>query len=583
MRILLFSLFCFCLAEAAPAANARPNIIVIMADDMGYSDLGCYGGEIRTPNLDALATGGVRFTQFYNTGRCCPTRASLLTGLYPHQAGIGHMMEDKGLPGYRGELSKDSATIAEVLRPAGYRTYMAGKWHVTKKVNPAGDQDKANWPLQRGFDRFYGTIHGAGSYFDPNTLTRDNRFISPHADAEYRPESFYYTDAIADHAVKFVADHSRDHQAKPFFLYVAMTAPHWPLHAREEDIARYKGKYDAGYDAIRSARVAKMKKLGLLPPEWTVAEQKGGRWEDVENREFEIRCMEVFAAMIDRMDQGIGRLVEELKKQGQFENTLILFLQDNGGCAEPMGRKGPFKARGESPALPAMTAEALQPDMIPKQTRDGWPMRQGYGVLPGGADTYHGYGEAWANVSNTPFREYKHWVHEGGISTPLVAHWPQGISADRAGRLEGQPAHLMDIMATCADVAGVAYPAELAGQRIKPLEGTSLKPALTGQNIGRKQPIFFEHEGNRAVRDGRWKLVAKGPQGAWELYDMEKDRTEQHDLAAAEPARVQAMAAQWVEWASRAQVTPWIWGPPYGDPLPVKKGKAGKKKEPQLN
>ncbi|SKA98591.1 arylsulfatase [Prosthecobacter debontii] len=573
----LFSLVL--LAASQVLAASRPNIILIMADDMGYSDLGCYGSEIQTPNLDALAHKGVRFTQFYNTGRCCPTRASLLTGLYPHQAGIGHMMEDKGLDGYRGELSRDSVTIAEVLKPAGYRTYMVGKWHVTKKTQPAGEQDKSNWPLQRGFDRFYGTIHGAGSFYDPNTLTRDNTFISPFADAEYQPKDFYYTDAIADNAVRFVADHSREHQKEPFFMYMAMTAPHWPMHAKPEDIAKYKGKYDAGYDAIRAARVAKMKKLGLLSDSWQVAAQAGGAWSEVGNREFEIRCMEVFAAMIDCLDQGVGRVVAELKKQGQYENTLILFLQDNGGCAEPMGRNGPFTPRADKPSLPAMAAADLQPDMIPKQTRDGYPIRQGYGVLPGPADTYHGYGEAWANVSNTPFREYKHWVHEGGVSTPLVAHWPQGIPAPRQDHLESQPAHLIDLMATCVDVAGATYPSEYQGHKITPLQGVSLKPAMAGESVNRQGPIFFEHEGNRAVRDGRWKLVAKGPRGEWELYDMEADRTEQNDLSSSQPERVKTLSEQWLVWAKKSQVIPWIWGLPHGDPLPAKKAGKRKKKE----
>ncbi|MEN3941862.1 arylsulfatase [Prosthecobacter sp. SYSU 5D2] len=574
MRPLLLLTFLFICA--AVHAAEKPNIILIMGDDMGYSDIGCYGSEINTPNLDALAQGGVRFSQFYNTARCCPTRASLLTGLYPHQAGIGHMMDDKGLDGYRGELSRDSVTIAEALKPAGYRTYMAGKWHVTQKVHPQGAQDKTNWPLQRGFDRFYGTIHGAGSFYDPNSLTRDNELISAYADAEYQPKEYYYTDAIADNASRFVADHAKDHQDKPFFMYVAMTAAHWPMHAKPADIAKYKGKYDAGYDAIRAARVEKMKKLGLLPDNWQVAAQKGGAWSEVENREFEIRCMEVYAAMVDSMDQAIGRLVAELKEQGQYDNTLILFFQDNGGCAEPMGRKGPFIPRADKPTRPAMAATDLQPDMIPKQTRDGYPMRQGYGVLPGPADTYIGYGEAWANVSNTPFREYKHWVHEGGISTPLVAHWPKGIPTARHNMLESQPSHLIDLMATCLDLAGATYPAEHAGQKITPMEGVSLKPALAGQGMGRKEPIFFEHEGNRAVRDGQWKLVAKGAQGAWELYDMTADRTEQNDLAASQPERVKSMSAQWQTWAKRAQVIPWIWGLPHGDPLPNKQGKKGK-------
>jgi arylsulfatase A-like enzyme len=561
----LAALACCLAATAAP----RPNIIVILADDIGYTDLGCYGGEIETPNLDALARGGLRFTQFYNTARCCPTRAALLTGLYPHQAGIGHMMDDRSLDGYRGDLNRRCLTIAEALNHAGYRSYVSGKWHVTKKVNPAGEAENHNWPLQRGFDRFYGTIHGAGSFFDPNSLTRDNTLISPYADPEYQPREYYYTDAISHHAARFIREHTRDHRDQPFFLYVAYTAPHWPMHGKEADIAKYKGRYEAGYDAIRTARLARARQLGVIDARWEMTPQRGGSWADVKDRAFELRCMEVFAAMVDSMDQGIGRIVAELNSQKQFDNTLILYLQDNGGCAETMGRRGEFQPRAGRPTLPSLAADYLQPDMIPKQTRDGYPVRQGYGVLPGPADTYIGYGEAWANVSNTPFREYKHWVHEGGISTPLIAHWPAGIPAARRNALEHQPGHLIDIMATCVDLAGVKYPARHDGEAIQPLEGVSLRPAFTGQPLGRKEPIFFEHEGNRAVRDGRWKLVAKGPAGAWELYDMEADRSELHDLATRQPERVQAMVKQWETWAKRSQVLPWIWKPPYGESAPA--------------
>ncbi len=554
-----------CSTAQEAGERARPNIILMMADDMGYSDLGCYGGEIHTPHLDALAAEGLRFTQFYNTARCCPTRASLLTGLYPHQAGIGHMMEDRGRDAYRGELNRRCVTIAEALKPAGYRTYMTGKWHVTKAVRPQTDADKQNWPLQRGFDRFYGTIHGAGSYFDPNTLTRDNTPISPYADPEYAPSEYYYTDAISDHAVRFIADHQREYATTPFFLYVAYTAAHWPLHAKESDIAKYRGKYDEGYDAIRAARVEKMKKLGLLDSQWVVAPQQGGAWSDVEAPEFEARCMEVYAAMVDCMDQGVGRLRAALHEHGLHENTVILYLQDNGGCAEPMGRKGPLVNRAAEPTLPPLAKEFLQPDMIPKQTRDGYPMRQGYCVLPGGADTYLGYGEAWANVSNTPFREYKHWVHEGGVSTPLIVHWPKGVSATLRGGLEPQPGHLIDIMATCVDLASAAYPEKRNGEAIQAMEGVSLHPAFEGKPLNRPQPIFFEHEGNRAVRQGDWKLVAKGPAGAWELYDVKVDRTEMHNLATQQPAVVQTMVEQWEAWAHRTQVLPWIWRPAYRD------------------
>ena len=571
MKSILTSLL-FALSGWSVAAD-RPNIILIMCDDVGYSDMGCYGSEINTPNIDALAQGGVRFTQFYNTARCCPTRAALMTGLYSHQAGIGHMMDDHSAKvgsAYTGELSKNAVTIAEALRTAGYSTYMTGKWHVTKVTNPKDAANKHNWPLQRGFDRFYGTIHGAGSFFDPNTLTRDNTFISPFDDAEYQPKEFYYTDAINDHAARFVTEHAKRSPEKPFFMYMAHTAAHWPMHAKEADIAKYKGRYDAGYDAIRAARVEKMKRLGLLDERWKVSPQAGD-WSKVDNKAWESRCMEVFAAMLDCMDQGIGRLVETLKKNGQYENTLILFLQDNGGCAEGMGRNGPFKPRADVPTLAPLAKDYLQPDMIPKQTRDGYPMRQGSGVMPGGADTYIGYGQAWANVSNTPFREYKHWEHEGGISTPLIAHWPKGIAESRNGKLEAQPSHLIDIMATCVDLGGGAYPKELNGNAIQPMEGVSLKPAFQGEPLNRPQPIFWEHEGNRAIRIGDWKLVSKH-RGGWELYDMTTDRTEMNNLAATQLDRVKDMSAQWDAWAKRVGVAPWPLGGGDG-----KKGK-GKKK-----
>ena len=573
MRTLVTLCSSFVILVSSLAAAPRPNIILIMCDDVGYSDMGCYGSEINTPNIDALAQGGVRFTQFYNTARCCPTRAALMTGLYSHQAGIGHMTDDhseKVGSAYTGELSKNAVTIAEALKTAGYSTYMTGKWHVTKVTNPKDAANKHNWPIQRGFDRFYGTIHGAGSFFDPNTLTRDNTFISPFDDAEYQPKEFYYTDAINDHAARFVTEHAKSSPEKPFFMYMAHTAAHWPMHAKEADIAQYKGKYDAGYDAIRAARVEKMKRLGLLDERWKVSPQAGD-WSKVDDKAWESRCMEVFAAMLDCMDQGIGRLVETLKKNGQYENTLILFLQDNGGCAEGMGSGPNGKPRADAPSLAVLAKDYLQPDMIPKQTRDGYPMRQGKGVMPGGADTYIGYGEAWANVSNTPFREYKHWEHEGGISTPLIAHWPQGIAESRNGKLEAQPSHLIDIMATCVDLGGGAYPKELNGNAIQPMEGVSLKPAFQGEPLNRPQPIFWEHEGNRAIRIGDWKLVSKH-RGGWELYDMTTDRTEMNNLAATQLDRVKDMSAQWDAWAKRVGVAPWPLGGGDG-----KKGK-GKKK-----
>ncbi len=560
LRISVLFVFFVTLTECcAISAADRPNIIVIMSDDMGYSDIGCFGGEIETPNLDVLAAGGLRFTQFYNTARCCPTRASLLTGLYAHQAGIGHMVDSRAESvgeAYAGELSHRAVTIPEVLKTAGYNTYMAGKWHVTKKTNPANELDKRNWPLQRGFDRFYGTIHGAGSFFDPNTLARDNAFVSPFADPEYQPELFYYTDAINDHATRFIAEHCQSTNEQPFFLYVAHTAAHWPMHAKDSDIKKYSGHYDVGYDAIRAARLEKMKALGLLDSRWKISLQAGD-WSLVEDKAWEARCMEVYAAMVDCMDQGIGRLIDTLKKNGQFENTLILYLQDNGGCAEAMGRNKPFQARADKATLPELPATFLQPDMIPKQTRDGYPVRQGKGVMPGEADTYVGYGRSWANVSNTPFREYKHWQHEGGISTPLIAHWPAGISAQRNGKSESEATHLIDVMATCVDIANATYPRELNGIPIQPLEGISLRPSFEGSPISRNSPLYWEHEGNRAIRMGQWKLVSKYP-GDWELYDIEADRTEMVDLAKLYSARVQEMSGLWEAWANRVGVKPWV-------------------------
>ncbi len=558
----------------AGVAAERPNILLIMSDDMGFSDIGCYGGEIQTPNLDSLAKEGVRFTQFYNMGRCCPTRASLLTGLYPHQAGVGHMMRDAGYDGYRGQLNHESATIAEVLGGGGYRTYMCGKWHVSR-FEGANAPDKSSWPVQRGFEKFYGTIRGGGSFYDPTGLCRQNAFITPENDPEYKPAKFYYTDAISDNAVRFLRQHEQQSPNNPFFMYVAYTAAHWPMHALEKDIAKYKGKFDGGYEPIRNARLERLRKLGLVDPKWGPS-PRAGDWSHVDNKAWEARCMEVYAAMVDCMDQGIGRIVAQLKQSGRLDNTLILFLQDNGGCAEPMGRAVPTDQ-------PTAICRPMEPNELqhktwpPMQTRDGRWLRRGPGVMPGPEDTYIAYGRDWANVSNTPFREYKHWVHEGGISTPLIAHWPAGIPKQRQGKLETQPGHLIDIMATCADVANANYPSKLNGQKIKPMEGVTLRPAFAGLSLGRPEPIFWEHESNRAVREGKWKLVAKADQ-PWELYDMETDRTEMHDLAAKEPGKAAELAAKWDAWARRADVLPL--GAWHEQPTPLKKKSPGRKKTP---
>ena len=557
MRI-LSTLLLTIIASICVAAD-KPNIIYIMSDDMGYSDIGCYGSEIETPNLDSLAEKGLRFTQFYNTARCCPTRACLLTGLYPHQAGVGHMMSDRGFDGYRGDLNRQCVTIAEAVKSAGYKSYISGKWHVTKTIDPKSDADKHNWPLQRGFDRFYGTIHGAGSFFDPNTLTRDNTYISPFADPQYGPQQqangqFYYTDAIADHASRFILEHHFNDDDKPFFIYVAFTAAHWPMHALPHDIEKYKGKYDDGYQAIRDRRYKKMVDLGVIDGESTVNWPIPDEWKETEHWEWDKRNMEVYAAMIDSMDQGIGRIVESLKNTGQLENTLICFFQDNGGCAEGYGRGGQGGPRADEPTLDPLGDDYLQPAMTPKQSRDGFPMRTGKGSMAGSADTAIGYGKGWATVSNTPFREYKHWVHEGGISTPLIVHWPDKVT--RHGQLEPTPSHLIDLMATAVDVSGGQYPTTYHDdQKIKPMEGKSLVPLFLGNKIER-EAIYWEHEGNRAVRVGNLKLVAKGANGAWELYDISKDRSEQKNLAEEQPDKVAELMEMWETYAKRANVLP---------------------------
>lgn len=515
-------------AAAAGAAGAeRPNIIVMLADDMGFSDLGCYGSEIATPNIDGLAAGGVRFTHFRNTARCCPSRTSLLTGLYAHQAGVGQMVNPRpSLPGYQGDLNQSCVTIAQVLKGSGYQTMLSGKWHVTPN-----NGDRHNWPLQRGFDRFYGIIAGAANYYRPWTLTRDNAAEEPEG-ADY-----YLTDAIGENAARYIEDAAK--RPEPFFLYTAFTSPHWPLHAFESDIERHKGRYREGWDALRAERHRKQIGMGLVDAKWgiTPRDEEVPAWKDAPDQEWQQRRMEVYAAQIDRMDRNVGRILEALKRSGREENTLILVLADNGGCAEelPAGRKN---ANG------------------PEKSREGRPVRYGNtpAVMPGAEDTFASYGVAWANASNTPFRRYKHWVHEGGIASPLIARWPKGIG--KGGRTVHESGHIIDTMATCVDVAGASYPESNNGKKILPMEGRSLAPAFHGGKVTRTDGLYWEHEGNRAMVDGRYKLVSRYP-NRWELYDLEADRCEMRDLSAAEPARLANMTARYESWAKRCNVLPW--------------------------
>ncbi|WP_233376968.1 arylsulfatase [Maribellus sp. CM-23] len=544
-----------CTQKEAP--TQKPNVIVILTDDMGYSDIGCFGSEINTPNIDHLAATGLRFTQFYNTARCSPTRASLLTGLYPHQAEMGQLAFNQyEEEGYRDDLSKNALTLAELFKANGYSTFMTGKWHVCYDVEPDGD--KSNWPLQRGFDRHFGTITGSGSFYNPSGLVSGNNYISPGND-------FYYTEAISDTTVKYINQHPGN---QPFFCYVAYTAAHWPLHAPEEEIAKYKGTYDKGWDETRKERFAKLKKLGIIDDRCVLTERGVDipEWKDEEMKEWQARRMEVYAAMVDVMDQGIGKIITALENRGMLENTIIFYMHDNGGCAEAQGEnKSAVPLTEEQKILRPYAEDSILYGRKPQYARDGRFVRRGRGVMPGPADTWVAYGEEWANVSNTPFRMYKHWVHEGGISTPMIVHWPGGIKA--ANELRNQPSHLIDIMATCIDVANLDYPKQYNGHEIQPYEGKSLAPAFENKPVERDY-IIWEHEGNRAIRAGNWKLVSKvrklkkftpEDENAWELYDMENDRSETVDLAEKYPEKVKELAELWEKEAVRTKIKPWPW------------------------
>ena len=512
-----------------PGTAARPNIILIMADDMGYSDIGCFGSEIATPNLDSLAAGGTRFSQFYNYARCCPTRASLLSGLAPHEAGIGHMSVALGPPQYQGYLNRSCVTLAEALGTAGYSTYMSGKWHAggdypysgwRDAIANIGDEEHPT-PCQRGFDRFFGILAGSGNFFDPHTLMRDDEL------AEIDYGNFYFTDAIAAAAAEFIGEHDGDN---PYLLYTSFTAPHWPLHALEEDIARYRGRYRFGWDELRQRRHEELNGMGVLDETWEISprDKRAPAWEDAPDQDWEDARMAVYAAQVDRMDQGIGKILDAVRASGQWDNTLIMFLSDNGGCAELLREDGI-----------AHTA--------PSQTRDGRAVKPGNarGLMPGPETTYMSYDLPWANASCSPFRLYKHYTHEGGIATPFVAHWPAVIEP---GSIEHQPAWVGDFMPTFLAAAGGTYPSEYNGHEITPVRGESFLPALSGASISRQRPIVFEHEANRAVRDGRWKLVNRHP-GDWELYDMAEDRTELRDLAGANRRVRDRLIDTYSQWA----------------------------------
>ncbi|WPP50770.1 arylsulfatase [Catalinimonas niigatensis] len=529
--------------------DTRPNIILIMADDMGFSDLGCYGGEIQTPNLDRLAASGLRFNRFYNTSRCCPTRASLLTGLYNHQAGVGGMTTETGQEGYRGHLVESSVTIAEVLKEAGYHTGMTGKWHVSNTVVQEDADEQLAWlnhqtfhpifspleqyPVNRGFEKYYGNIWGVVDFFDPFSLVNGTEAVKEV------PENYYHTDAITDSATAYIRAFSQDEQ--PFFLYVAHTAPHWPLQALPEDIEKYEDTYTVGWDAIREARYQRMVEKGIIDStKYPLSSRWKDEltWEDNPHKEWDARAMAVHAAMIDRLDQGIGRIVETLETTGELENTLILFLSDNGASPEDCMRYGPGFDR-------------------PSMTRSGeeiaYPVDKS--VMPGPQTTFTSIGERWANVSNTPFQYWKMESYEGGINTPMIAYWPKGITANQ-GKLVPQVGHVMDFMTTFIEMAQVQYPEKYHDRQITPLQGISLLPIFKGEEREGHPVLFNEHMGARYVRTADWKQVSLDANSPWKLYRIREDGTEMNDLADQHPEVIRELDSLWQVWAKANHVLP---------------------------
>jgi len=523
LLVLKFAFLCLGYSEERPNGDRpnddrpdgdRPSIIIILVDDMGFSDLGCYGGEIPTPHIDSLAENGLRFSQFYNTGRCCPTRASLLTGLYSHRAGVGHMTNARKARGYIGRLNEECTTIGQLASDAGYLSAVSGKWHV-------GSAKRAWWPLARGFDRFYGCPEGGGFYHRPKdgrTIVLNEDVILDHKSEI--PDDWYCTDSFTENGLRFVDEAIEKDQ--PFFLYLAHIAPHFPLQADEADIAKYRGKFLAGWDKLSQERHQRQIELGFIDPAWEKMPRpkEVPAWDSL-NKKQQDRLDHLFAtyaATMDRLDRSIGNLIDGLKERDQFDNTLILFLSDNGASAEggTLGRT----------------------DGDPTEANSNWWA-----------------GKAWAWHSNTPFRRYKKANEEGGIATPLIAHWPAGISDP--GTWREDPFHVIDILPTILDLTEASYPEEVQGNQIAPFQGQSFAFALKGiTSKPRKVNYFWEHEGNAAVRDGDWKLVRVGGKGKWELYDLKADRTEQNNLASTHADQVTEMTSQWEEWAKHNFVAP---------------------------
>lgn len=514
--------------QAQPVKPDRPNIMIIMLDDMGYSDLGCYGGEIMTPNMDRLAAGGVRFTQMHNSARCCPTRASLLTGQHPQAAGINGMGVN---------LSMNTATIAEVLKANGYRTGMTGKWHLsTTKALPDKNEHLQwlahrsdhgpfspleNYPCNRGFQEHWGTIWGVVNFFDPFSLVHNEKSIKEV------PDDFYMTDFVTEKSLDLIEEYSRDDQ--PFFLYVAHTAPHWPLHALPEDIAKYRDTYTVGWDVIRKNRYERMVQMGLIDRETypLPANSSGKKWEDCQEKDYEAANMAVHAAMIDHVDQGVGKIIQKLKETGQYENTIIFVLSDNGASYE----------RGYPPGFDR-----------PGFTRDSTIIEYN-SPHPGAETTWNYIGNAWASAANTPFRYWKKESYEGGSATPFIVHWPNGLKG-KENTINRSVAHVMDMLPTCLELSGSSYPDQVNGQKALPPAGKSMLPLVLGKTNAIHDTLYWEHEGGRAIRVGDWKMSAL-PKGKWGLFNLADDHTETTDLSEKYPEKLKQMDEAWKIWAGK--------------------------------
>ena len=505
------------LSNGQQVISDKPNIIVILADDMGFSDLGSFGSEINTPNLDKLAAEGLKMTQFYNSGRCCPSRAALLTGLYPHQAGIGDMIQDKGSPAYQGYLSEQSVTIAELLKTAGYHTIVSGKWHV--------GQVESALAHNRGFDKSFTMQNNGSSYFNSEPIYNDGRkvtFLLNGKQIQRQDTSRYLTQAITDFAIKSLDELPKD--KNPFFLYVAYNAPHWPIQALPEDIAKYKGKYLEGWDALRNRRFRKQKSLGILGNETALSQRYAevpdwNRLSDTDKEFWDTR-MAIYAAMIDRMDYGIGEILARLKALKKDKNTVILFVSDNGGSAD---------------------------------TVKDWDYVTQKNGRPGSVTSIDSYYPPWGNVSNTPFRLFKKNTHEGGIASPFIAWYPGII---KAGSASDHPGHLIDFMPTCLELAGIPYPKKFKSKTLTPLEGKSLINIFNNKPVQGHASLFWEHEGSRAIRKGDWKLVAEINQ-PWELYNLKSDRSEMKNLASQYPGKVKSLEKEFLIWAKKVGVVDW--------------------------